>query len=517
MPEIAEQKTVSHTTTKDVAVPAFKIRRENRGAGVTASAPVLDIVAENKDGATDETDFIRCSNGLVDLFRVLRSGIALAAALRLTPAASFEAAGGDPLVDYGIWVDEATMEPTWHDPTGPTDTSMLGGGGGGGDITAVTAGTGLNGGGASGAVTVNLTVPVSVAHGGTNAVTAGAARTSLGLAIGSDVQAYHVRLADVAGLTLPGNALKVVRVNAGETGFELGAAPTSPVAVADGGTGATTAGAARTNLGLAVGSDVQAFHARLADLSGAAWAQGDVIYHNGTNLVRLAAGTSGHFLKTQGAGLNPLWAAVAGGLTSPVAIADGGTGQTAQTAAFNALSPLTTRGDVLTRDATNNIRRALGAANEVLSSDGTDAVFQNLLTLLAAKVTWTAFSPASTWISNVTWTGHKLTIGKLQIVVIRGAVTGTPTSANLEFTPPDTLDTAVLDDSHGVGAIVGLAWARDANTAATRQCLVHTVNENTFRVYLSTAANNPGLVTQAVPWTWATGDAITCVIVAAIA
>lgn len=45
-------------------------------------------------------------------------------------------------------------------------------------------------------------------------------------------------------------------------------------------------------------------------------AQGDVIYYNGTAWVRLAAGTSGNFLKTQGAGANPTWAAVStGGMT----------------------------------------------------------------------------------------------------------------------------------------------------------------------------------------------------------
>jgi hypothetical protein len=37
-------------------------------------------------------------------------------------------------------------------------------------------------------------------------------------------------------------------------------------------------------------------------------AQGDVLYHNGTAWVRLAAGTSGQFLKTNGAGANPAWA-----------------------------------------------------------------------------------------------------------------------------------------------------------------------------------------------------------------
>ena len=44
------------------------------------------------------------------------------------------------------------------------------------------------------------------------------------------------------------------------------------VAVADGGTGGSTASAARTNLGLAIGTDVQAYSAPLADLAGGTWA-----------------------------------------------------------------------------------------------------------------------------------------------------------------------------------------------------------------------------------------------------
>jgi hypothetical protein len=42
-------------------------------------------------------------------------------------------------------------------------------------------------------------------------------------------------------------------------------------------------------------------------------AQGDILYYNGTDYARLAAGTSGQFLKTQGAGANPVWA---NGITS---------------------------------------------------------------------------------------------------------------------------------------------------------------------------------------------------------
>lgn len=51
----------------------------------------------------------------------------------------------------------------------------------------------------------------------------------------------------------------------------------------------------------------------ILDLIDATLSQGDILYYNGTNLVRLAAGTSGHFLKTQGGAANPTWAALPSG------------------------------------------------------------------------------------------------------------------------------------------------------------------------------------------------------------
>lgn len=58
----------------------------------------------------------------------------------------------------------------------------------------------------------------------------------------------------------------------------------------------------------------------------------------------------------------------------PIAIAVGGTGQTGQTAAFNALSPLTTKGDIIAFDGTNNVRVSVGSNGKILtSSSGTSS------------------------------------------------------------------------------------------------------------------------------------------------
>jgi len=57
-------------------------------------------------------------------------------------------------------------------------------------------------------------------------------------------------------------------------------------------------------------------------------------------------------------------------------IANGGTGQTTASAAFNALSPITTAGDLIIGDGTNSATRlAIGANTYVLTSNGTTATW----------------------------------------------------------------------------------------------------------------------------------------------
>jgi hypothetical protein len=145
--------------------------------------------------------------------------------------------------------------------SGDDVTVTVAGGGGSGTVTSVALSGGTTGLTVTGSPitttgTITLAGTLAVANGGTNATTAADARTNLGLVIGTDV------------LSPSGSAASLTSFptfNQNTTGTASNV--TGTVAVLNGGTGATTTSGARTNLGLAIGTDVLAPNGSAASLT----------------------------------------------------------------------------------------------------------------------------------------------------------------------------------------------------------------------------------------------------------
>jgi hypothetical protein len=167
-------------------------------------------------------------------------------------------------------------------------------------------------------------------------------QTNLVSSVNGQVGVVSIAYADLAG--------SIPTWNQNTTGTAAGLSTT--LAIASGGSGQTTAQAAMNAFAGAVTS-------------------GSYLRGNGTNVVMNTIQVAD--VPT----LNQNTTGTAAGLSTTLAIASGGTGQTTAGAAFNALSPITTTGDLILGNGTNSATRlAIGANGYLLSSNGTTASWQ---------------------------------------------------------------------------------------------------------------------------------------------
>jgi hypothetical protein len=131
-----------------------------------------------------------------------------------------------------------------------------------------------------------------------------------------------------------------------------------------------TPAAARTSMGVVIGTNVQAYNANLTTLAAATiTAQGYALLDDSTaSAQRSTLGLAD--MATQSSASVAITGGTVAGITD-LAIADGGTNSSTAIGGFNNLSPQTTKGDLITRNLSTAIRLGVGSDNDILVADST--------------------------------------------------------------------------------------------------------------------------------------------------
>lgn len=250
--------------------------------------------------------------------------------------------GGSPSGTHTITISPSDADKVYF-VNNTTAQSVVFTQGSGGNVTIATGDSAViyaNGGGA-GAAVANLTdhfamssvkitggsitgiTDLAVADGGTGASDAGTARTNLGLAIGTNVQAYDAGLQSISGLTTSAN--QMIYTTALDTYATTGLTAAGRAILDD-----ADASAQRTTLGLVIGTNVQAYDAELAAIAALAVTDSNFIVGNGTTWVAESGATArtslglGSIATQESSSVSITGGSITG--ITDLAVADGGTG-----------------------------------------------------------------------------------------------------------------------------------------------------------------------------------------------
>lgn len=375
-----------------------------------------------------------------------------------------------------------TITGTWPNQT----IAASGGGGGSGTVTSVAATVPSFLSVTGSPITTSGTLAISysgtalpIANGGTGQTTSAAAITAL---TGTQTSGYYLR-SDGTNATL--SAIQVADVptlNQNTTG--TAANVTGTVAIANGGTGQITRQAAinglvdrltnryflrgnNTNVVMAMiqATDVPTLN---QDTTGTA---ANITATTNSTLTTLSA------LSLPGSQVSGDISGNAANVTGTVAIANGGTGQTTASAGFNALSPITTTGDLILGNGTNSATRlAIGANGQVLFSDGSTAAWVSKLTngtaVTLTNQTTVDFTSLPSWVKRITVMFNGVSLSGTDTAQVQLGYGATPTYVTSGYSGGgQTLTTAPASGT----AQLGIGFAIQSATAANAVVGVMTI------------------------------------------
>ena len=188
------------------------------------------------------------------------------------------------------------------------------------------------------------------------------------------------------------------------------------------------------------------------------------------------------------------------GVTGTLPIANGGTGQITASAAFNALSPITTTGDLIVGNGTNSATRlAIGANGYLLTSNGTTATWT-----AAPSTGVTSISFGSTGLTPATATTGAVTVAGTLVVGNGG--TGVATLSGLAYGNGTSAFTAAT--AAQVVAVISTTAVTNATNAANVTLSAGSGATN-YLVYAATATGSVPEYTSTGLTYNATNNAIT--------